>query len=292
MRYRVDLIEREQVRLLNPKLVPYYEKSYTYKHSKFGENSPITPFSPIKTKNFAALYRERLYFLSNADEQQKFKLEPSKYTNNVEAVPNDLLIKPRACVLGLPKSGKSDLCAQISKLTGAVHLKMEEVIEKFMDRDCDFAIRLRERTKSSGLDLLKDQLVKLFKRRIEMVDCQQHGWVLEGFPETRAQAKLMAEIGIKPANVFVVNVPLKEVYARTESQKDDEFGCNRTILSQRLKYLEKNIPEAAFFYQKYYNSVTNIDGLKSRWFIEHVAIQSIEKNLKARFEFARDYFFS
>jgi hypothetical protein len=36
--------------------------------------------------------------------------EPSKYTNNVEAVPNDVNIKPKVCVLGAPKSGKTTVC--------------------------------------------------------------------------------------------------------------------------------------------------------------------------------------
>ena len=236
LQYRKDLIERDQVRILSPKEVPYYERSYTYKHSMFGENSPITPYSPIKTKNFAVLYRERIYFLSNADEQQKFKLEPSKYTKGVEAYPNDLIIKPKVCVIGLPKSGKSDLCAKLSELTGAVHLKMEEIIELFMDRDSDFSAKLRDRTKRQGLDLLKVQLVQLIKKRIEMVDCQKNGWVLDGFPETKAQAELMAEKGIKPTNVFVVNVPLTEVYKRTEATQIEDFGSDRTILSQRIKY--------------------------------------------------------
>ncbi len=47
---REDLIEREQCMDLKPSEVKNYEKSYTYKHSKFGLSSPITPYSPEKTK--------------------------------------------------------------------------------------------------------------------------------------------------------------------------------------------------------------------------------------------------
>jgi GTP1/Obg family GTP-binding protein len=60
--------------------------------------------------------------LSNADEQTKFLLQPSKYTKGIESVPLDVQIKPRIVVIGLPKSGKSSLCTKISEDTGAVHL--------------------------------------------------------------------------------------------------------------------------------------------------------------------------
>ena len=106
---RPDLIEREQAQPLAEKEVIFYEKSYTVKHSKFGLNSPITPYNPIKTKKYTVLYRERLYFLSDAEEQKKFLLEPSKYIK-AEAFPTDISIKPRIIVYGLPKSGKSTLC--------------------------------------------------------------------------------------------------------------------------------------------------------------------------------------
>lgn len=78
---RHDLIEREQTEALMPVEVPFYEKSYRYKVSKFGVNSPINPFNPSKTKKFAVLYRERIYFPADADEQEAFMLEPSKYVN-------------------------------------------------------------------------------------------------------------------------------------------------------------------------------------------------------------------
>ena len=90
MQHREDLIEREQAQVLKPSEVKHYEASYTYRHSKFGRSSPISPFNPCKTKDFAVLYRERIYFLNNKAEQTKFLLEPSKYTMGKEPVPLDI----------------------------------------------------------------------------------------------------------------------------------------------------------------------------------------------------------
>ena len=87
-----------------------HEKSYTYKHSKFGLASPLSPFSPAQSKEHAVLYRERIYFPATAGERKKFMLDPSKYTMEVEPAPLDLPLRPTACVIGLPRSGKSTLC--------------------------------------------------------------------------------------------------------------------------------------------------------------------------------------
>jgi len=50
IRYRHDLIEREQAQPLKLKEVKFYEVSYTYKPSKFGCNSPLSLYNPVKTK--------------------------------------------------------------------------------------------------------------------------------------------------------------------------------------------------------------------------------------------------
>lgn len=51
------------------------------------------------------------------------------------------------------------------------------------------------------------------------------------------------------------------------------------------------IPETGFFYNKYFSSLVNVDGTKSRWYMEDLALESLEKVIKARLEFARNYYF-
>jgi hypothetical protein len=46
MQFRSNLIEKEQCLPLTVAEVKNYERSYTYKHSKFGLSSPLTPFNP------------------------------------------------------------------------------------------------------------------------------------------------------------------------------------------------------------------------------------------------------
>jgi hypothetical protein len=48
------------------------------------------------------------------------------------------------------------------------------------------------------------------------------------------QAKLMAQRGLLPTNVINLNIPVSEVFKRTEEIKDSDFGSNRQILKMRL----------------------------------------------------------
>lgn len=114
MQLRKDLIEREQAEVLPTKDVKFYEESFTYKHSKFGLSSPLSQFNPSKSKEHTVLYRERLYFLANEEEKQKFLAQPSKYTIGCEPVPQDITYKPTCAVIGLQSSGKSCLAEMIS----------------------------------------------------------------------------------------------------------------------------------------------------------------------------------
>ena len=134
-------------------------------------------------------------------------------------------------------------------------------------------------------------MIQVIQKRVEYADCQRSGWILEGFPQTRSQAMLLAKRGLLPNNMFVVKIPIQEVFARTAAKADTEFGCNRLVLRKRIAYINDNICQASFFYQKYYNNVVSIDGMRSKWYVQDIALKAIQANLKARMNFARDYTF-
>lgn len=92
----------------------------------------------------AVLYRERIYYLSDAEEKAEFMVEPSKYTLGVESIPLDVVTKPRVSILGLPLSGKSTLAAKIAADTGAIHIQLAEVLEEVVERDSVQGQKIRQ----------------------------------------------------------------------------------------------------------------------------------------------------
>jgi adenylate/nucleoside-diphosphate kinase len=267
---------------LKPEEVKYFEKSYIYKHSKFGTNSPLSLSEPTKTKRNAVLYRERLYFLSNAEEQQRFLKEPSKYTQSMPTIPLDLQIKPRVFTLGLPKSGKSTVCKMLNQRIGLVHLKMSKIITYFLNQDSAQGEQLRKHLKIDGRQLEDDMLVSLIIKRVQMKDCWTNGWVLEDFPKTRNQAMFLAKRGVVPTNVFYMRQSIEETYKRTHAFAEEKFGHNRTILATRIKLFQENMPQVTAFYSRLYNSLIEIDSTKSKWFIDERCLGEIQRNIDSR----------
>jgi len=80
---------------------------------------------------------------------------------------------------------------------------------------------------------------------------------------------------------------MDEVYRRTESERSLNFDYNRTVLANHMRFMHRNTPEVACFYQNVYNSVLEIDGKKSKWFMEDRAMVAIEANLKSRLDLSR-----
>ena len=72
-----------------------------------------------------------------------------------------------------------------------------------------------------------------------------------------------------------MRISAAEVFVRTESEKEEVFGANRTILSSRLRSIEVNLPQVLSFYQRLYNSLVEIDGFKSKWYMQDRAMNAI-----------------
>lgn len=78
-------------------------------------------------------------------------------------------------MLGPPKSGKSDLCQQISKNTGAVHLKLDDIIgayadkacADYLDRDSVMLNKIKKTLMIEGKPIEDDQLILLIIKRLQ-----------------------------------------------------------------------------------------------------------------------------
>lgn len=168
---------------------------------------------------------------------------------------------------------------------------MGEVIEAAVERDSVQGEKIRKQLKAEGRGLDDSLLIGILAKRLKAKDCLQNGWIIEDFPRTRQQAMLMARSGINPANVFHLRITHQEVFGRTEPFVDSDFGAHRTILSKRLRYLHINTPQVLGFYQRIYDSLTELDGVKSKWFLHDTAMAAIEANLRARQMFSRSQCF-
>lgn len=132
-------------------------------------------------------------------------------------------------------------------------------------------------------------VIALLYKKLQSKECLKYGWVLEDFPKTKNQAITMAKCGLTPYNVINVRITQDECYKRTAADQATDFEAFRTILAQKLRYMEKNLIHVCNFYQRAYNSLIEIDGFKSKWYMEDRAMTVIKANIEARQNFSQAY---
>lgn len=179
-------------------------------------------------------------------------------------------------------SGKTTTSEMLSKKLGLVHLRIHDIIDYFIEKDSHIYHNLRKQMKLEGRQIEDDMIINLILKRIQYKDCQTRGWVLDDFPKTRNQAMFIAKKGLVPTNVFAMRVLPSEAFSRSYANINTNFGCFKEIIKSRIQTYYQNSPGAVAFYQKYYNNVVEIDGTRSKWFIEERIISEISKSLNAK----------
>ena len=70
--------------------------------------------------------------------------------------------------------------------------------------------------------LIRDILINLqVKDRLDESDCQEKGWLLDGFPRTQAQAKALEDAGISADCFIFLNVPDEVLVERVVGRRTD-----------------------------------------------------------------------
>ncbi|KAL0491567.1 adenylate kinase [Acrasis kona] len=128
-------------------------------------------------------------------------------------------------VTGYGPLGTEHVCRHLHSTTGAVHLTMSNILGWFVSRASDENItraselgRIAEFNLSSKTNVPDDILAEMVKMRLTEFDCLNKGWILEGFPNTSQQAKVMSRHLIMP-NVVVV--------LKSQQELDDHVVSNR-----------------------------------------------------------------
>jgi len=142
--------------------------------------------------------------------------------------------KPLVFVIaGPPASGKGTQCDLLQKRYGVVHISTGDLL----------------RSKRETMPVLKDYMdhgklvpdslvVQILDKRLHQKDVQEHGVVLDGFPRTLAQAKILQQ-KIQIDYFVDLEVPDKVVIGRISGRRIDPL----TKKVYHLKYKPPTDPE-------------------------------------------------
>lgn len=299
MEQRKSLLLRHQVSRAAPSKVKDLESRALAVRSRFKDANPLKIGEPSfvgceDTYQFAAELRGRLYFPRNQAELDKFLEEPQDFVH--QAAPSRVIVNPAVAVSGPPLSGKTALARSLAKQSGAVYLSVPEVLAEMCSLSSvgsTLSRELRSLLRKGGA-VPDEMIVQVLRQRITAPDVVRCGWVLDDFPLTVQQAKMLEQSGIVPHRLLTINVPEGLVYSRARTlgeqgaETDADLVQREPLLQrQRLDAVLRNGPRLRSFYGLTYDNVCDIDGSRSAWAMYDHALRETSAAVSQRLEYYR-----
>ncbi|XP_076819346.1 adenylate kinase 9-like isoform X2 [Clavelina lepadiformis] len=250
-----------------------------YKHpSTFGKWDPVgvleesTVFQPMRgttRPTFPVVYNQHIYFLSSVASRNSFVANPIKYVfNKPEA---KFAVAVQLAVVGPPKSGKTTLAERFASELGTARISIGTCIKSVLENQPDSALATTILSHLFEGNVVPDELaVEALAVMLLDSTCKTRGYVLDGYPCTEQQVKLMNKRGLIPVKIVELDIDGKEVLRRSEQ---DRVAANKKLILhdsesitvvRHAKYKE-NIPPIRRWYENQHHNWHHIDAKISKW---------------------------
>lgn len=113
---------------------------------------------------------------------------------------------PRIIIIGGPASGKGTQCEYIAERYGVVHLSTGDMLREAV-RSGTAIGKVAKEFMDRGELVPDNVMINIVGERLDQEDCQQQGWLLDGFPRTKVQAAHLHDLGIVPDLILFLDVP-------------------------------------------------------------------------------------
>jgi len=127
---------------------------------------------------------------------------------------------PKIIISGAPASGKGTQCEMITSAFGVVHLSTGDMLRAAVAAETEVGLCAKDYMDNGKL-VPDDVIIGIVKDRLEEGDCAEKGWLLDGFPRTKAQADALAEAGIESDCFVFLNVPDEALVERVVGRRTD-----------------------------------------------------------------------
>jgi len=126
----------------------------------------------------------------------------------------------RLIIAGAPASGKGTQCAFIKEKYGVVHLSTGDMLRAAVVAGTDVGKQAKD-FMDSGKLVPDEVIIRVVTSRLEEADCKTNGWLLDGFPRTKAQAQALADAGVSAECFISLNVPDDVLIERVVGRRTD-----------------------------------------------------------------------
>lgn len=128
--------------------------------------------------------------------------------------------KKNLIFIGAPGSGKGTVSGMLLESNKLAHISTGDILRDEIKRNTPLGIQASEIMKSGGL-VSDDIVVGMVRERLSKDDCK-NGFILDGFPRTLNQAKLLdkvlADLGMNLDAIVFFNVPDATLLERLTSR--------------------------------------------------------------------------
>ena len=148
----------------------------------------------------------------------------------------DSSIPKQIIVMGGPASGKGTQCQKLVDKYGLVHISSGDLLRQAVS-SCDDGptaphISTIKQCMEAGKLIPDSLMTRLILDRLRSRDCQERGFILDGYPRTLAQAQSLREAGVHPDVFLLLNVRDEDAIKRVIGRRTD----SKTGLVYHLEY--------------------------------------------------------
>jgi adenylate kinase len=129
-------------------------------------------------------------------------------------------VTPKILIAGPPAGGKGTQCEAIVEKFGVVHISTGDLLRAEVKAATDEGKQADEFMKAGAL--VPDSLIiQMVRNRLQQEDVKEKGWLLDGFPRTKAQAQALQDAGVIPQTMVQLEVADEVVVERIEGRRND-----------------------------------------------------------------------
>ncbi|XP_069866381.1 adenylate kinase 9 isoform X2 [Dipodomys merriami] len=263
--------------------------TYTYKYiSSFGywdpvklsEGDTLKPVGNALNPSYPVIHRQYIYFLSSKATKEKFMKNPIKYIRQPKP---KATVPVRIMIVGPPKSGKTTVAKRLVSEYGLKRLSIGEAMRGILNNfpQTELALMLNWHL-HKGMTAPDELAIEALDVSMMESVCNTAGVVIDGYPVTAYQMKLLEDRSIIPMIIFEMDVPSKEIFKRLILDKRSEqslpyplHNSAQIIAIKNAKY-KKNIIDIRKYYQEQHQNWYVIDGFHNKWWVWNEVLKNIQ----------------
>jgi adenylate kinase len=123
-------------------------------------------------------------------------------------------------IFGAPGAGKGTQCELIIAAAGLVHISTGDILREAVKEGTELGKQAEQIMAQGGL-VSDDIMIGIISHRLSQDDVQRKGFILDGFPRTRAQAEALNALGLNIKKMFLLEVADEEIVKRVCGRRTD-----------------------------------------------------------------------